>query len=118
MHYDWPLVRLLANLLESLNPTLPFDTSAPTADEYTSRWYLHPIQHAAELLVSLILFGPLLILTWRTMIKQIRAQRIRYTPSKAQVLWAYGLLMSLMLQIPLKLVGIYIYMWSRRDLRV
>lgn len=35
--WDWPVVSALASVLESLNPELPWDTSAPQADEYTSR---------------------------------------------------------------------------------
>lgn len=99
----FPLVRLLANLLESLNPELPFDASDPKGDEYLSRWHSSPAQHAAELLVSFFLFGPLLFVAWRNMQRQMRALRITYTPTKGQVLWSYGLLMTLILQVPLKL---------------
>lgn len=35
--WEWPLVRELASLLESLNPEMPFDVSPPQRDEYLSR---------------------------------------------------------------------------------
>ena len=99
----FPVVHLLASLLESLNPELPFDASDPKGDEYLSRWHSSPTQHATELLVSFFLFGPLLFVAWRNMQKQMRALRITYTPTKGQVLWSFGLLMTLLLQVPLKL---------------
>lgn len=100
---QFPAVRLLASLLESLNPELPFDASDPKGDEYLSRWHSSPTQHAAELIVSFLLFSPLLYVAWRNMQKQMRALRITYTPTKGQVLWSFGLIMTLLLQVPLKL---------------
>ncbi len=99
MPYRFPLVQLLANLLESLNPTLPFDSSPPKGDEYTSRWFTSPLQHAIETLISILLFGPLLVVTWRRMTAQMRARRITYTPTKAQVVWSYFLLLTFVLQV-------------------
>lgn len=55
------------------------------------------------MVVCACLFGPLLVLTYRRMVQQMRTLRIRYQPSRAQLLWAYLLLMTLVLQTPLKL---------------
>lgn len=51
---------------------IPADSSlliAPT------RWYLHPMQHAAEMLLALAIFGPLLMLTYKQMVDQMRANK-------------------------------------------
>ena len=64
---------------------------------------MHPQQHAAEMVICLVVFGPLLVVTYRRMVQQMRALRIRYQPSRAQQLWAYLLLLTLVLQSPLKL---------------
>jgi len=101
--HTFPLVRLLANLLESLNSELSFDSRDPEGDEYLSRWHSSPFQHAVEIVISVLLFGPLLLSAWKNMEKQVRALRITYTPTKLQVLWSYALLMTFVLQVPLKL---------------
>lgn len=47
----------------------PWITTAHT------RWYLHPTQHAAEMLLALVIFGPLLMVTYKRMVAQMRANK-------------------------------------------
>jgi hypothetical protein len=47
----------------------------PSSPPNACRWYLHPTQHAFEMLLALVIFGPLLVVTYSRMVKQMRALR-------------------------------------------
>lgn len=50
-------------------------TPRPCWPWYTYRWYLHPRQHATEMLLALVIFVPLLVVTYARMVQQMRALR-------------------------------------------